>query len=183
MSRIPLGALEEFDNKTREFLQSMPPINLAQMLARTGVASEVYALIFALFDDNYLPAEDREIMLFRTCKNSDCSYESNFHKKTAHFSKEIAVAVLSEDISSLNPWAQKLCIASDEMFHEGKMSEASVDAFVCHYGSYDTACRAIFFLSWCNLTTLFVESTGVPLEDDSVLNNIKTPGWMTKGGV
>ncbi|WP_444922063.1 hypothetical protein ACJJID_06985 [Microbulbifer sp. CnH-101-G] len=178
MSRIPLGSKQSFGQSAQAFLQSMPPINLANMIAQAGVVKEVYSLIFTLFDDIYLPFEDREIMLFRTCKNNGCQYEINFHRKTTKMPTQVVDIILSDDVSSLNSWQKTLCIACDEMATSAKMRESSVEAFVEHYETHDIACRAIFFLSWCNLTTMFVDSTGVPVEDDQILNKIKTPEWM-----
>ncbi|GAA5443055.1 hypothetical protein Misp06_01231 [Microbulbifer sp. NBRC 101763] len=178
MSRIPLASVQDFDNKTQELLQGLPPVNIALMLARTGIAPEIYSVVSALFSDDYLPDDDREIILYRICKDNDSQYEINFHRKTAALPQEIVDIVLSDDLGPLETWHQVLCKACDEITNNAKMSEDSVKAFVDHYGTYDMACRAIFLLSWFNMLTRYSDSTGVPFENDEVLKSIVSPVKM-----
>ncbi|MFA0809843.1 hypothetical protein [Microbulbifer epialgicus] len=180
MSRIPLASIQEFDSKTQKLLGGLPPVNIALMLARTGIAPEIYSVISALFSNDYLPDDDREIMLYRICKGNDSQYEINFHRKTATLPQEIVNIVLSENITSLNSWHRTLCVACDEITNDAKMTESSVHAFVEHYGSYDMTCRAIFLLSWFNMLTRYSDSTGVPFESDQILNSIASPVKMRK---
>ncbi|WP_444901682.1 hypothetical protein ACJJIG_21125 [Microbulbifer sp. SSSA007] len=180
MSRIPLASSQDFDKKTQKLLSGLPPVNIALMLARTGMATEIYSIVSTLFSDGYLPDDDREIMLYRICKDNQSQYEINFHRKTAALPKNIVDIVLSEDISALDSWQKTLCIACDEITNDAKMTEESVQAFVKHYRSYDIACRAIFLLSWFNMLTRYSDSTGVPFESDQVLKGISSPTRMHK---
>ncbi|WP_299581337.1 hypothetical protein [uncultured Microbulbifer sp.] len=180
MNRIPLASVQDFDGKTQELLSGLPPVNIAVMLARTGIAPEIYSVVSALFSDDYLPDDDREVMLYRVCKDNNSQYEINFHKKTASLPQEIVDIVLSEDVSPLETWYQILCKACDEITNDAKMTEDSVRAFVEHYGSYDRACRAIFLLSWFNMLTRYSNSTGVPFESDQVLESIASPVKMER---
>ncbi|GAB2874776.1 hypothetical protein ACCI51_05665 [Microbulbifer echini] len=74
MNRIPLASVQDFDGKTQELLSGLPPVNIAVMLARTGIAPEIYSVVSALFSDDYLPDDDREVMLYRVCKDNNSQY-------------------------------------------------------------------------------------------------------------
>ncbi len=52
----------------------------------------------------------------------------------------------------------------DEICKDGRLSEESVASLAARYDGPNGACRAIFVMSWFNMLTRYVNSTGVPPE-------------------
>ena len=164
MARIPLPENDELDGPTRKFLASLPPLNIARMLARTGIAPAFYTAVSAIFDDHWFPARDREVMLFRICRMNRSSYEIHQHRAYSRLPQAMIDGILSDDLESLDDWTRKLCGLCDEITTDAKLSESSVKSLVDHYGGYNEASKAILVMAWFNMLSRFVDSTGVPIE-------------------
>lgn len=162
--RLDLPADEELDSRSVHLLGQVPPLNVARMLTRTGVAPEFYACLSAMFAEDWFPATDREVILFRTCRDNDSAYPIAQHRAFGVPPAATVDAVLSDELGALDPWHQALCRMSDEMASAAKLSEESVLELVGHYCSQNAAARAIFVMSWFNMLTRYVDSTGVPVE-------------------
>ncbi len=134
------------------------------MIARTGIVPQFCVPLTKLFDSQWFPVEDREIMLFRTCRANHSTYEIPQHRAYGALPSEVVDAVLSDHLEVLDEWQQDLCHMSDEMAQDAKLSPESVSKLVAHCGSYNQACRAILMMSWFNMLTRYVDSCGVPLE-------------------
>jgi alkylhydroperoxidase family enzyme len=165
MSRIPLPKDRELDAVARAFLSRLPPLNIARMVARTGIAPAFYTGVSAIFDANWFPARDREIMLFRVCRANHSAYEIHQHRAYGGLPVDLVDAILSDNLAGLDPWDRELCGMCDEISEKAKLSEVQVARLVEHYGGYDMACRAILVMSWFNMLSRYVDSTGVPIED------------------
>ncbi|MES0879749.1 hypothetical protein [Roseibium sp. SCP14] len=175
MSRIPVPEDNELDERTLAFISKLPDLNMVRMLARTGIAPEIYQSVSAIFKDDWFPALDREIMLFRTAHANNSPYEIGFHKAVYSFPAGLVEAVLSDSLEGLDPWHRRLCEMCDEMARKTELSPASVDDLVKHYGGYNQATRAIFVMSWFNWLSRFADSTGVPPETEDQLAGVKSP--------
>jgi len=175
MSRIPVPDDGELDPRTRAFVKDLPDLNMVRMLARTGIAPEIYQCVSAIFKADCFPALDREIMLFRTARANGSPYEIGFHKAVYSFPEGLVDGVLSDTLEGLSPWHRRLCEMCDEMARETELSPRSVADLVTHYGDYDHATRAIFVMSWFNMLSRFADSTGVPPETEAQLAGVKSP--------
>lgn len=164
MARIPLPEDSELDAQTRALLAKLPPLNIARMLARTGIASAFYTTVSAIFDDQWFPAADREIMLFRICRANRSSYEVRQHSAYGGLPEAVIHGILADGLDALDDWQRCLCALFDEITTKAKLSEASVHILTQHYGGYDEAAKAILIMSWFNMLPRFVDSTGVPVE-------------------
>ncbi len=162
--RLSLPDDRDLDADSTALLGELPPLNIARMLARTGMAPEFYSCVRRLFDDDWFPAEDREVMLFRTCWNNGSNYEIHQHRAYGGLPPTTVDAILSHDPSSLATWHQVLCRMCDEMSRDAKLTEASVTELVEHYGTENQASRAIMVMAWFNMLSRFVDSSGVPVE-------------------
>mgnify|MGYP000212270790 CR=1 FL=1 len=165
MTRIPLPTDEELDARTLAFLKTLPKLNIARMLGRTGIAPEIYTAVSAVFDDAWFPRMDREIMLFRTCRVNDSPYEIEQHRAYGGFDTAMVDAILSDDMDGLTEAQKLICRACDEITAKAKLGEDTVQALVAHYGGYNEACKAIFVMSWFNMLSRYVDSTGIPIEE------------------
>ena len=163
--RISLPDDDELGAVDRAFLATVPAVNVWRMLARTGIAPEFAVPLRSVFDGDWFPVEDREIMLFRTCRANGSTYEIPQHREYGTLATEVVDAILSDDVGPLTDWQQALCRMCDEMTKDAKLTPDSVGELVAHYGSEDMACRAIFTMAWFNMLTRYVDSTGVPLEE------------------
>ena len=79
MAKIPLPNDGELDERTLKFIAGLPKLNVVRMLARTGIAPEIYTTISAIFSDNWFPKVRCEIMLFRICRANKSQYEIDQH--------------------------------------------------------------------------------------------------------
>lgn len=174
--RISLPADSELDEKNREFLQTVPPFNVWRMLAGTGIAPSFAVPLAVIFDPEWFPVEDREILLFRTCRENHSQYEIPQHREFGTVPPRVVDAILDDRLDQLTPWQRRLCELADEMAHRAKLSAESVQELVDHYGSQATASRAILVMAWFNMLTRFVDSTGVPIEDSPVGKGVDTRG-------
>jgi hypothetical protein len=144
MTRIPVPETGELDERTTSFINDLPDLNMVRMLARTGIAPEIYQSVSAIFKDNWFPALDREIMLFRTAWINNSPYEIEFHKAVYEFPDGLVEAILTDNLNKLDPWNRRICEMCDEMALKAKLSAESVEDLVQHYGGYNQATRAIF---------------------------------------
>lgn len=175
MTRIPVPEDRELDERTLKFIGNLPDLNMVRMLARTGIAPELYQSVSAIFQDDWFPALDREIMLFRTAHTNNSPYEIGFHKAVYEFPEGLVDAILSDRLEELEPWHRRLCEMCDEMAVKTELSPASVKELVDHYGGYNEATRAILVMSWFNWLSRFADSTGVPSEPPEQLAGVKSP--------
>jgi hypothetical protein len=103
-------------------------------------------------------------MLFRICRANDSQYEIHRHRAYGGLPEALIDAILSESIDGLTDDHKMLCRACDEICEKAKLDEATVAQLVAHYGGYNQACRAIFVMSWFNMLSRYVDSTGIPVE-------------------
>jgi len=181
--RLALPRDDELDARTLELLKELPPLNIARMLARTGMAPEFYGCVRAIFNDSWFPADDREVMLFRICRHNNSEYEIHQHSAYGGFDQATIAAIMSNDMAGLDSWQRELCRMSDEISAEAKLSPQSVAKLVDHYGGDNMAARAIMVMSWFNMLSRFVDSTGVPIEEGpDPYKGIAGPATETKRG-
>lgn len=164
MARIPLPTDDELDDRALTLLGALPKLNVARMLARTGIAPEFYAALGKLFQEDFLAPGDREVILFRVCRNNGSTYEIAQHRAFSGFSDEMVDGILEDRLDVLDLWHRSLCLMCDEICKQGRLAEDSVASLVAHYNGPNGACRAIFMMSWFNMLTRYVDSTGVPPE-------------------
>ncbi|MGF1470864.1 MAG: hypothetical protein ACFB50_03875 [Rubrobacteraceae bacterium] len=165
MTRIPLPEDINLDGRTLDFIGTLPNLNIVRMLARTGIAPEIYTAVAAVFNEAWFPAVDREVMLFRICWINQSTYEIHQHMAYGGLDEQTATAIMSDGMSGLSEWHKALCRMCDEITVDAKLGEASVSKLVEHYGGYNEACKAIFVMSWFNMLTRYVDSTGIPVEE------------------
>jgi hypothetical protein len=164
MARITLPTDDELDDRALALLETLPKLNVARMLARTGIAPEFYAALGMLFHEDFLAPDDREVILFRVCRNNASTYEIAQHRAFSGFSDEMVEGILEDRLDVLDLWHRSLCLMCDEICKQGRLSEDSVASLMTHYNGPNGACRAIFVMSWFNMLTRYVDSTGVPPE-------------------
>ena len=164
MAKIPLPNDGELDDRTLNFIAGLPRLNVVRMLARTGIAPEIYTTISAIFSDDWFPKIDREIMLFRICRVNNSQYEIDQHMAYGGLDRTMVDAILSDEMAGLTEGQKMLCRACDEITVKAKLSDATVQTLVRHYGGYNEACKAIFVMSWFNMLSRYVDSTGIPIE-------------------
>lgn len=164
MAKIPLPSDDELDDRTLRCLSGLPKLNIARMLARTGIAPEIFTTVSAIFNDDWFAKADREIMLFRICRANGSEYEIHQHEAYGGLPDALVDAILSDDLRALTEGQRLLCAACDEITDKAKLSDQTVGRLVAHYGGYNEACKAIFVMSWFNMLSRYVDSTGVPVE-------------------
>ena len=108
MARIPLPTDDELDDRALALLGALPKLNVARMLARTGIAPEFYAALGKLFHEDFLAPDDREVILFRVCRNNGSTYEIAQHRAFSGFSDEIVDGILEDRLDVCDLWHRSL---------------------------------------------------------------------------
>jgi alkylhydroperoxidase family enzyme len=166
-SRDPDGLAPELVTK----LESLPPLNVLWMLARTGWLDEIMATLAVMFDPRRFPARDREVMLLRISSLLGVEYPLPQHRvfgRNAGMTDAEIRAVIDRNDSGLDPWTCELCNICEEISEKVTLSEASVQRMCDHYGR-NGAAQAIWLMSWFNMLVRFVSSTRIPIENPEEL--------------
>jgi len=162
--KLSLPADSELDSTEVSFLATARPFNVLRMLARTGIVHKFVIPLGAMFDPDWFPVEDREIILFRTCRANRSDYEIPQHRVISGIATETVDAILDDRLDELTDWQRRLCQLADAVSIHAKLTLEQTSELVDHYGSENVAARAILIMSWFNMLTRFVDSTGVQLE-------------------
>lgn len=164
---------EDWDDETRELLDSLGHLNLFETLAHHSKLLKRW-LVFAnhVLAKSTLPARERELAILRTGWRCGSEYEFGQHTvigATVGITAE-EVARLTED--SLDCWSEadaELMTATDELVDDHMLSEAS---WVALNGRWDTqqVLDLIFTVGQYVLVSSVLRSLGVELDDGA-------PGW------
>ena len=95
MSRIPVPEDNELDERTLAFIGKLPNLNMVRMLARTGIAPEIYQSVSAIFKDDWFAKKLLDSELSRV-----------FHYDSV-LKSQMSVSVLSNRIIQIKGHSQR----------------------------------------------------------------------------
>jgi alkylhydroperoxidase family enzyme len=177
--RIPLPSEEELRRVIGKDYDASRTLNVIKMFAGTDdMYPAVAAFIKTVFHAAGVDPCIREMIVLRTAKKYSALYEWEANAKLAGnvglSSEEIAAAAGDGQVNGIDPKYILVCIATDELSEEGRLSDETLTELLERYG--DTVTRKlILMIGWFNLLSRFVNGCRVPLETIDKIGNGRSP--------
>ena len=133
MARIPYPDPNTLPDKDREFLASLPQLNISRLLAGSSAMFRPLTQVFSAYlNDGVLEPELREIIILRVGHLRNSVYEVENHKRAAKvvgMSPERITAIEpGQDLKLFSTEEQKVIQYVDELVETGVVSDASFAA-------------------------------------------------------
>ena len=165
--RIPLPTDDELTPEHREMLAKVPPLNVFRMVAGTRRGLRPFLQLGGAVLSSCLDARRREIAVLRVAHTTGASYERAQHERLARHAgvtnQEINAIATEQPVSSLDQEANLICRVADEVSRDVRLSDDALEQIVDRYGPREAA-ELILLVSYYNMVSRFLESTGVELE-------------------
>jgi alkylhydroperoxidase family enzyme len=177
--RVPLPSEQEVRRVIGKEYDASRTLNVIKMFAGTDdMYPAVASFIKAVFEAAGVDPCIREMIVLRAAKKYNAIYEWEANAKLARnvglSSKEIAAAASDGQVNGIDPKYTLVCIATDELSEEGRLSDETLTKLLERYG--DTVTRKlILIIGWFNLLSRFVNGCRVPLETTDKIGNGKSP--------
>jgi len=176
--RIPLPTDDELTPEHREMLEKMPPLNVFRMVAGTRRGLRPFVQLGAAVLSSSMDARRREIAVLRVAHATSAGYERAQHERLARNAgvteQEIDAIATEEPVASLDEEANLICRVADEVSRNVRLSDGTLEQIVGRYGPREAA-EVILLVSYYNMVSRFLESTGVELEAEP------PTGWQVLG--
>jgi alkylhydroperoxidase family enzyme len=133
MPRIPFPNPDDLPEADREFLASLPQLNISRMLAASPSMFKPLTRVFSAYlNDGVLDEELREIVILRTGHLRNSEYEVVHHRRAARLvgmSQERIDALEPDgDLSVFSAAERQVIRFVDEVVRDGAPSQATFDA-------------------------------------------------------
>jgi alkylhydroperoxidase family enzyme len=177
--RVPLPYDEELRRVIGETYDASRTLNVIKMFAGTeDMYPAVTSFIKAVFRASGVDPCLRGMIVLRAAKKYNALYEWEANAKLASnvglSAEEIAAAANDEKVTGVDPEYILVCIATDELFDDGRLSDETLKELLDRYG--DTLTRKlILIIAWFNLLSLFVNGCRIPLETVDKIGNGTSP--------
>ena len=177
--RVPLPSEEELRRIIGADYDASRTLNVIKMFAGTDDRyPAVICFIKGVFHAAGVDPRIREMIVLRTAKKYNALYEWEANAKLASnvglSNEEIAAAGSDSQVKGIDPKYILVCIATDELSDEGRLSDETLTELLGRYG--DTVTRKlILIIGWFNLLSRFVNRCRVPLETTDKIGNGKSP--------
>ena len=177
--RVPLPSEEELRRIIGADYDASRTLNVIKMFAGTDDRyPAVICFIKGVFHAAGVDPRIREMIVLRTAKKYNALYEWEANAKLASnvglSNEEIAAASSDSQVKGIDPRYILVCIATDELSDEGRLSDETLTELLGRYG--DTVTRKlILIIGWFNLLSRFVNGCRVPLETTDKIGNGKSP--------
>jgi hypothetical protein len=118
------------------------------------------------------------MIVLRAAKKHNALYEWQANAKLARniglSSDEIDAAASDGPVSGIKPEYILVCIATDELSDDGRLSDETLEEMLDRHGVTITR-KLILIVAWFNLLSLFVNGCRVPLETTDKIGNGTSP--------
>jgi alkylhydroperoxidase family enzyme len=177
--RVPLPSDEELRRVIGSDYDSSRTLNVIKMFAGTeDIYPAVTAFIKAVFRASEVDPCIREMIVLRTAKKYNALYEWEANARLARnvglSPEEIAAAASEGPVKGINPAYILVCIATDEMSDDGRLSDETLTELLACYGN-TVSRKLILIIGWFNLLSLFVNGCRVPLETTDKIGSSTSP--------
>lgn len=166
--RVPLPSNDELRRVIGETYDASRTLNVIKMFAGTeDMYPAVKSFIKAIFKASGVDPCLREMIVLRAATKYNTLFEWEANAKLAsnvgHSTEVIAAAANDEKVTGVDPGYILVCIATDELFDDGRLSDETLSEMLDRYGDSLTR-KLILIIAWFNLLSLFVNGCRVPLE-------------------
>ena len=179
MLRVPMPSEEELRRIIGPDYDSATTLNVIKMFAGTDdMYPAVVGLIRAVFRASGVEPRLREIIVLRAAKRFNALYEWEANAKLARnvglSDAEIGAAASDGPVCGIEPEYILVCIATDELCDDGRLSDETLEELLNRYG-VTISRKLILIISWFNLLSRFVNGCRVPLETTDKIGNGISP--------
>jgi alkylhydroperoxidase family enzyme len=177
--RVPLPSDDELRRVMGSDYDSERTLNVLKMFAGTGdMYPAVTVFIRTVFEAVDVDPRIREMIVLRAAKKFNALYEWEANAKLASnvglTSEQIAAAASDGQVGGIAPEYILVCIATDELSDEGRLSDETLTELLKRYGNTVTR-KLILIIAWFNLLSLFVNGCRVPPESIDKIGTRKSP--------
>lgn len=177
--RVPLPTEDEVRRVIGAKYDPNATLNVIKMFAGTDdMYPAVVAFIRAIFRASGVDPRIREMIVLRAAKKYNVLYEWQANSALASnvglSNEEIRATASKQKVTGIDPEYILVCIATDELSDEGRLSDETLGELLNRYG--DTLTRKIILIiSWFNLLSRFVNGCRVPLETVDKIGKSTSP--------
>lgn len=180
--KIPLPSDDELTPEHREWLATMPPLNVFRMIAGAPKAIGPFMQLGSAVLSTALDARRRETAVLRTAHTTAATYEWAQHEQIARnvgvTDREIEAIRSEEPVTSLDEECNLICRVADEVSRDVQLSDDALEQILHRYGPRESA-ELILLVSYYNMVSRFLESTRVEIEDEPLLKG-RYPGEVVE---
>ncbi len=174
-SYLPLPDPKDLPSEIRDALGPMP-LNVFRMAAHAPASFMALAALARsiLFESGFDPVK-REIAVLRVARVSGAAYMWIHHARLSRLygvTEEQIEKIWTEDpVVSLEEEDNLICRVADEISRDVRLSDEALALILGRYGERG-ATELILCVSYFNMLSRFLESTRVPVEDESFLKGM-----------
>lgn len=167
---LPLPGDDDLDERSREILAALPPLNVFRMVAwRPEALRPFLQLGGAILGDPEIDARTRETAILRVAHPTQASYEWAQHEqigRSAGLTDAEIKAIRSDDPGAgLDADGALAARVAEEITRDVRLSDEALELLLDRYGPRGAA-SLILCAGYYNLVSRFLESTRVELESE-----------------
>ena len=173
--RIPLPSDEELPAEVSELLAALPPLNVFRMVANAPASFRPFMEFAAsiLIHSEFDPRK-REIAVLRVAHVTRSEYEWAQHVRLGRNlglkDEEIEAIACDGAVDGLDEEGNLLCRVAEEISRDVRLSDDALAEIRKRYGVRG-ASELILCCSYFNMLSRFLESMGVPLEEEDLIGS------------
>ena len=166
--RVPMPKDEDLSPKLKEYMASLPPLNLFRMLCNAPASTKAFNRMGgSILQKSEFDPRKREIAVLRVAHVTKAAYEWHHHvavgKRVGVTEEEIEKIACKGPVETLDEEGNLLCRVADEITLNVRLSDEALARILEQYGTR-LATELILCCCWFNLVSRFLESTRVEIE-------------------
>lgn len=177
---LPLPGDDELPDDIRRALGNLPPLNVFRAVAAVPASFRPFLeLGGSLLAGSEIDAKNRELAILAVARETGAGYEWAQHEQLARnvgVSDAEIEAISAQDPGGLDPDGALILRAATEISRDVRISDEALAQVVERWGEPGAA-ELILCISYYNMVSRFLESTGVEIEPEQLLGD-QTPGEL-----
>jgi 4-carboxymuconolactone decarboxylase len=174
MTGLPLPADDELSEEIRATLAQLPPLNVFRAVASVPASFRPFLeLGGSLLAGKEIDARNREIAILAVARETGAAYEWAQHEQLARnvgVGESAIEAIRAQDPAGLDADGALALRAATEISRDVRISEEALALLVERWGEPGAA-ELILCVSYYNMVSRFLESTGVEIEPQQLLGD------------
>jgi 4-carboxymuconolactone decarboxylase len=178
MNSVALPKDAEIPEPALQRLRSLPPINIYRLLGIVPQAVIPWTDLVQAVYECELDPRLREIGICRQAHAAHANYELHQHqfiaKNNGVSQAELEAIQHESTVGSLDPTANLVCKAADELAGQATFSDGTFDELYATLGRR-CATELVFTLSFYSAVARLANATRIPIEDENPLQASSNP--------
>jgi alkylhydroperoxidase family enzyme len=175
---VDLPENAEIPEPALQRLRSVPPINIYRLLGIVPQSVVPWTDLTQAVYECQLEPRLREIAICRQAHAANAVYELHQHSFLARNNgvsdTELAAVLNEPTVGSLDPAANLVCQAADELEARAALSDETFDELYATFGRR-TATEVLFILSFYSAVARLSNASRIPIEEDNPLRGSSNP--------